>query len=300
MALSGLHILLTYRCLNTCDHCFVWGSPRQAGVFTRQRLLQALDQAHEIRSLKWIYFEGGEPFLYEPLLLEGARAAAERGFHVGIVTNAYWATTPEDARTWLAPLADVVDSLSISTDLLHGDRLVSPEAEHARIAAQDLGLEASLLICNVPEPAAGSDQRRGKPVEGGDIVYRGRAAVTLAPQAESFAWDSFTECPHEDLASPGRVHLDPEGNLHLCQGLLLGNLFQRPLARLLESYRPRAHPIVGPLLAGGPAELARRYRLPASERYADACHLCYDMRQTLRPRFPEALGPGAMYGDGMT
>ena len=299
MALSGLHILLTYRCLNSCDHCFVWGSPRQTGVFTLPRLIEALDQARQVRSLKWIYFEGGEPFLFHPLLVEGAREASHRGFHVGVVTNAYWAVSEDDARMWLAPLARVVQSLSISTDLLHGDRRISPEAENARTAALDLGLEASLLICNAPDPATGSEPRRGEPVEGGDIVYRGRAAVTLAPQAESFAWGSFTECPHEDLASPGRVHLDPEGNLHLCQGLLLGNLFQQPLARLLASYRPRAHPIVGPLLAGGPAELARHYRLQAGERYADACHLCYNMRLALRARFPEALGPDAMYGDGM-
>ena len=27
MKLSGLHFLLTYRCVYECDHCFVWGSP---------------------------------------------------------------------------------------------------------------------------------------------------------------------------------------------------------------------------------------------------------------------------------
>jgi MoaA/NifB/PqqE/SkfB family radical SAM enzyme len=32
--LTGLHVLLTYRCTFECDHCFVWGSPNQAGTFT--------------------------------------------------------------------------------------------------------------------------------------------------------------------------------------------------------------------------------------------------------------------------
>jgi len=30
MKLSSLHVLLTYQCNYECDHCFVWGSPRQA------------------------------------------------------------------------------------------------------------------------------------------------------------------------------------------------------------------------------------------------------------------------------
>jgi hypothetical protein len=300
MSLSGLHILLTYRCLNSCDHCFVWGSPNQTGVFTLARLTKVLGQARAVRSIKWIFFEGGEPFLYYPLLLDGARAASHLGFHVGIVTNGYWATSVDDARAWLTPLSECVESLSISTDLLHGDQRISAEAESAQRAARELGLSADFITCDLPVTGVETEPRRGEPVEGGDIVYRGRAAVTLAPQAPSSLWTSFTECPHEDLASPGRLHLDPEGNLHLCQGLVLGNCYARPLAELLKRYRPRENPIVGPLLAGGPAELARRFGLPTSDRYADACHLCYSARQMLRPQFPEVLCPGQMYGEGLT
>jgi hypothetical protein len=54
--------------------------------------------------------------------------------------------------------------------------------------------------------------------------------------------------------------------------------------------------VIGPLLAGGPAELVRRYDLPREECYADACHLCYEARRALRDRFPEILTPDQMYG----
>jgi hypothetical protein len=300
MSLSGLHILLTYQCLFTCDHCFVWGSPKQKGVFTLARLIEALDQAREVRSLEWIFFEGGEPFLYYPLLLEGARNAAQRGYQVGVVTNGYWATSVEDARAWLTPLSECLDSLSVSTDLLHYEERVSPEAHFAQQAAAELGLPTDLIICDLPQAGDQVQPRRGEPVEGGNIVYRGRAAVTLAARAAPKPWRSFTECPHEELAQPGRVHLDPEGNLHVCQGLVIGNLFERPLARLLEDYRPHDHPIVGPLLQGGPAQLASQYCHSTAEGYADACHLCYEARQQLRPRFPEVLRPGQMYGEGLT
>jgi len=86
------------------------------------------------------------------------------------------------------------------------------------------------------------------------------------------------------------------GNIHICQGITLGNLFQTPLRALCEGYDPEQHPITGPLLAGGPAELARHYNLPHKAAYADACHLCYHSREALRPQFPDALGPDQMYG----
>jgi hypothetical protein len=109
-------------------------------------------------------------------------------------------------------------------------------------------------------------------------------------------WTEFGECPHEDLREPGRVHVDPLGYVHICQGLALGNVFRTELREICAAYDPDAHPLVGPLLAGGPAELRRRYELPGEEAYADACHLCYEMRRALRARFPEILAPDQMYG----
>ena len=299
MTLTGLHFLLTYRCTFECEHCFVWGSPKQQGAFTLDGIRQVLDQACDLGTIESVFFEGGEPFLYHPILVQAARDASARGFRVGVVTNGYWATTADDARAWLEPFAGHLHSLSASTDELHFDERVSTEARNVVQACEALGIPADLIVCDLPATAE-PEARHGAPVEGGSIMYRGRAAVTLAPSAPALPWDSFDECPHEQLDDPGRVHLDPMGNLHLCQGLVMGNLFERPLKDLVHSYRPRQHPIVGPLLQGGPAEVVRRYAVPHAESYADACHLCYSARVALRPRFSDVLGPGQMYGEGLT
>jgi hypothetical protein len=118
----------------------------------------------------------------------------------------------------------------------------------------------------------------------------------LTPDLPGRPWTDFGECTDEDFRDPGRVHVDGYGNVHLCQGLLLGNLLERPLKELLASYDPEAHPIIGPLLRGGPAELTRRYELPHDQAYVDACHLCYEARRALRDRYPAALGPPLVYG----
>ena len=42
MKLNGIHFLLSYRCTDECDHCFVWGSPAARGTFTLAQIHQLL------------------------------------------------------------------------------------------------------------------------------------------------------------------------------------------------------------------------------------------------------------------
>ncbi len=294
--LTGLHLLLSYQCTLECDHCFTWGSPNQSGTMTMANIRQFLHQARDLGTVTRIYFEGGEPFLYYALLLQGSRDAAGLGFEVGIVSNGYWANTEEDALVNLRPFAGLVQDLSISSDLFHWSEAASQQSRNAALAAAALGIPLGILAIAQPD-SCDSPASLGQ-LESGEsrVMYRGRAAVKLAGRVEKHPWQQFTACPHEDLRDPGRVHLDPLGNLHLCQGLVLGNCFQTSLAEICSRYDPAAHPIAGPLLKGGPAELVSQYDLPHEENYADACHLCYAARLALRSRFPQFLGPGQMYG----
>ncbi len=90
--------------------------------------------------------------------------------------------------------------------------------------------------------------------------------------------------------------VSPLGNLHICQGIVMGNLFETPLSEIVNAYDPQSNAIVGPLLKGGPRELVQQYSIPHEDAYADACHLCDHTRRELRERFPEVLRPDQMYG----
>ena len=298
MNLTGLHILLTYQCNYECDHCFVWGSPWQTGTFTLAQLDDVYQQALDLGTIQTIFFEGGEAFLYFPILVKAVARGKAAGFWVGIVSNNYWATSVEDAVEWLRPLTEAgLDSIDVSSDLFHGDEMETPESRNALAAANRLGLTGGTICIDAPtgyrDPG---ESKPGEPVTGGGVMYRGRAAKVLTEGLPHRPWASFTTCPYEDLASPNRVHLDPLGNLHLCQGLVMGNLFQQPLKEIVQNYDPTNHPVVGPLLAGGPARLVQDYDLDHQPGYVDACHLCYTARQRLRANFPDLLGPDQMYG----
>jgi MoaA/NifB/PqqE/SkfB family radical SAM enzyme len=296
--LTGIHFLLTYKCTFECDHCFVFGSPFAEGTFTRERIRSILDDAREIGAIEWIYFEGGEPFLFYPLMLEGIRMARDAGFKVGIVTNSYFATTEEDAALWLAPLKELgIADLSISDDAFHSTEEITP-AKRAIAAARKLGLTAGSICIEPPTVAANVAREKGAPIVGGGVMFRGRAVEKLTAGLPTRDWEEFTECPHEELVDPRRVHLDPYGNIHLCQGLVMGNAFETPLSSLVKNYDATQHPIVAPLVEGGPALLVKEYNIPHAAGYVDACHLCYEARRALMDRFPQYLAPRQVYGVG--
>ena len=297
MNITGLHLLLTYQCNFKCEHCFVWGGPDQYGTMTLDTVREILQQAQDAGTVEWIYFEGGEPFLYYAVLQRGVEMAARAGFKVGIVSNAYWATDKADALACLSPFAGTVQDLSISSDAYHWNDADDHRTRVAKAAAQELGIPLDVISIAPPEATHAACSQGQIAAGESAVVFRGRAAQRLTARADKHGWEQFTECPFEDLREPGRVHLDPLGNVHICQGITMGNLLQQPLSELFDRYDPAHHPVTGPLLDGGPAELLRRYDLPCRGKYCDACHLCDTARRALRPRFPEVLAPDQMYGE---
>jgi hypothetical protein len=296
--LNSIHFLTTYTCNFECEHCFLYSRPGAGGTFTLAQICSALDEIVKTGIIKAVCFEGGEPFLYFPLVLEAIDQARARGLSAGVVTNAYWATSEEDAQLWLRPLfARGVTSVSISDDALHyGD---APGVHGARVAAAAarIGMASKVLCTQRPTVQVKTDEQgRPQQVVSGGVMFRGRAAEKLTAGLPTRQWDSLTRCPHEDLRSPKRVHADCFGHLHLCQGLSMGNFWDRPLSKVVAEYDGDAHPVAGPLLRGGPAELARQYRLPHEQAYVDECHFCFMMRLALRDRFPQYLGPPLVYG----
>jgi hypothetical protein len=249
-------------------------------------------------TIKMVYYEGGEPFLFYPLMLEGIKMSHKMGFKTGVVTNSYWAISDEDAELWLKPLLDQgISDVSVSNDVFHhGEEKINP-ATRALKALKLLNMSGGDICIQKPTIDIDKTQEKGEPVIGGGAMFRGRAAEKLInDELPRRHWEEFKECPHEELENPGRVHPDPFGNVHICQGLSMGNMWKTPLSELVNNYNASSHPICGPLIKGGPAELARKYQIEHEDNYVDACHFCYMVRIALLDKFPEYLAPKQVYG----
>lgn len=297
--LTSIHFILTYACNFECDHCFLYCSPRSRGTFTISQVRNLLDQAKTTDTIEWIFFEGGEPFLFYPLLKESIFQASRMGFKVGVVTNAYGAISREDAKLWLKPLADSgLNVLSVSNDAFHYGEDTDNPASIAVATAEELKIETTPIAIEPPEviDSSQSDTGKGQPVVGGTAMFRGRAVEKLTKDLPCRPWEELNKCPYEDLASPSRVHIDPYGNVHLCQGISMGNVWKKSLSQIVNNYQPNSHPIAGPLIQGGPAALARSLKISHETAYVDECHFCYETRKTAIDKFPEVLEPMQVYG----
>jgi len=319
--LDAIHFLVTYRCTYACDHCFVWGSPDAEGTMTLAQLTNVIDQGAEL-GLTDVYFEGGEPTLAYPIVLAAAKHARALGLDVGIVSNCFWATSIADATVWLAPFAELgIADLSLSSYAYFVEDANEENLRNAVLAAQALGIPVSVLEVGAPADIGVPGACSG---DIGEVMYKGRAAVVLAPERASRPPESLVTCPHEDFTDPGRAHVGPDGELQVCQGISAGNVLAgrdgpwpaanapdtpagggpapRPngLRHVLDAYDPHARPVIREILAGGPWALAQAVgHTPRRSRYADECHLCYEVRAALRSagRHPEVVAPGQCYAE---
>jgi hypothetical protein len=266
---------------------------------TIEQIKSVLVESKKSGTVDSIYFEGGEPFLFYPLMFEGIRLSREMGFKVGIVSNGYWATDLKSALLWLKPLVELgISDLSVSNDSLHyGDSKETP-ADIALMAAEELNIPTYSLCKKKPEVKEHKDEKhkKGAPEISGGIKIRGRAVEKFAANLPKRDWKDFKECPYEELEKPKRVHVDSYGNMHMCQGISMGNFMKTPLTKIVKEYNPEQHPIVGPILRRGPAGLVKEYDLEIEKEFVDACHLCFSARLALLNRFEDYLGPKQVYG----
>jgi len=299
LKLRSIHFLLTYRCDLECDHCFVWGNPKARGVFTLRQIKSILVEAKKLGTVDCISLEGGEPFLYYPIMIRAVEEAVRVGFHVDVLSNCFWASCPEDAKVWLLPMAEAGNvELTLSSDLYHGKSWQIKEVQNAVKAANGLNMKAGILSIKYPN----ADTPCQSEIEGAkvglyELMYKGRAVSKLAEEADKIFWRGFKDCPYEDFVNQERVHIDPLGYVHVCQGIAIGNAWQKPFSKIIEEYNPCENPILEPLIHGGPAALVEKFGLSHDEGYADACHLCYTARCLLRKEYPNILCPDEMYGE---
>jgi MoaA/NifB/PqqE/SkfB family radical SAM enzyme len=296
--LKEVHFLLTYQCNFECDHCFLYCSPYSEGTFTIQQVDDLLREAKALGTVETIYFEGGEPTLYYPLLVESIRRASNLGFQVGIVSNAYGALTEKDAEIWIQPLVEAgLNVLSVSEDDFHYQNPEKAPPVYARIAAERYQLNAFPICIEPPEVIQDPDPtKKGQSLIEGGAKFRGRAADTLAKGLPTRPWTEMIECPYEDLVIPSRVHVDPMGFIHICQGISIGNFLNESFSTIINSYQPQEHPICGPLIRGGPAGLIKELEITPAPEFVDECQACFLTRRELTSIYPDELAPLQVYG----
>ena len=299
---KGLNLMLTYRCNYRCAHCISECGPERTEVMTYAQAKAIIDQAAPTGQFPLIGYTGGEPFLYYDTM-KALMAYTYRTYGIpgGVVTNCFWATTPERAEAVLRELCDSgLATLTVSLDHYH---LAYAKPEHIRNAViasvragvytvvntvvsrepESISSRQARTLLQLPEDVACSDNLVSKELV---PLLAGRAG-DCPPERHSLALYAEA-CP-----SVGQTPaIDADGNLFACccfgnssvnptqRIAYVGNANETPLPRLLEAME---HDLLLNLFGQlGPYAVlrllqARDPALPFSGDYTTNCDICREL-----------------------
>ncbi|HEY5724057.1 MAG TPA: radical SAM protein [Allosphingosinicella sp.] len=285
-----LGILLTGKCNLVCRHCCNESHPKNQSVVQIQEIRRLIDEAKSIRSIREIGFSGGEPFLFESLLLDAVAYARESGFGSSITTNGYWGRSSRGPRLLAALKNQGLSGLAISTSVFHREFVDIGTVA----AAAEAGLAARLdVVINVVESADLNEEVVR--AELGKLADRLRFVVMpLLPTgraASEIASDQYQSAFSRPLGNCARhfrkLAVDVAGNVYPCcspggftPALRIGGIDDKSLAEIV---RDRGiNPLISILDSVGPAFFLPFVRAAGADAdlpdsFVDQCHLCHAM-----------------------
>ncbi|MFC7384271.1 radical SAM protein [Sphaerisporangium rhizosphaerae] len=98
-----LSIMPTFRCTAACTSCGTYSSPAERTVLNPQAIRAAIAEAHRL-GFGIVVFTGGEATLQRRDLLDAIAYATSLDLPTRLVTNAYWARSPQKAARVLDEL----------------------------------------------------------------------------------------------------------------------------------------------------------------------------------------------------
>lgn len=94
------------------------------------------------------------------------------------------------------------------------------------------------------------------------------------------------------------VWIDVYGNVMICYGIVIGNVYKKPFNEIIGSYKHEINPIVKAISKEGPKGLLRfmeKDEIETMSGFYDECDLCYQSRKVLQKKYPEILTPLECY-----
>jgi len=303
--LENIGLFVTYRCQAACPHCVAHAGPSRTEEMRPRDAAEWLGQiaryqGHRVRAID---ITGGEPFIDLEKLGAVVADAGRRGLVATAVTNAFWASTPTEAKNVLKSLPHLL-FLQISADRYHQMTVPLERVKNAVIAAQELGLEYRVAVCCEGDGSAG-DLGILRDLE--TVLERDRIRLIRTIPAGRGAFlksdaDLVAEPPLGACDSAATPIIFPNGRVLACIGpimdipgdhpLVLGDLRTQTLQEILD--RAARNPLLHFLRVWGPSglyemlsQLPIALDLPARFVPQSICSLCHDLLR--RPEVAEAL-----------
>ncbi|MBN2486505.1 MAG: hypothetical protein JXB34_11080 [Bacteroidales bacterium] len=319
ITLTGITWITTYNCNLACQHCFF--DTRSHSKYMDPGLADMVLNGFEFgRHMFWQHLSGGEIFLDESRLLDIiGRIHYYFKKDIGISTNAFWAANYDKAMPLVQKLAALgVTGIALSADYYHQQQmpidgpqnlvkiLCSGQLKtHSYIMGARLHTSvqnSALVNAKSEEITKLADQGFGLPVARAMERSIGKGCHINVPKKKGIPRGHCTELNtclgQRSPFNPAMVWIDPYGNVMVCYGIIIGNVYQQPFNEIIGHYNAAGHPVLKLLAEEGPAalyEMAVSNGTDMPESYFDECDLCYQSRAALRKLYPQLFGPHECY-----
>jgi len=303
--LGSLVLSVTYKCPIQCKYCGVNASPYRRDKMSLAFITRVIDEVNALGLRSLVVFTGGEPFLLGDDLTRAVEYATSKGFLTRVVTNAYWATSPERAQTTLARLKSAgLTEINYSCDDFHQAFIPLERIKWANEAAIAVnlpallavkGLKNTLITIEYLEQFLGvklATYCKGQPnpkhnvASFGVTVPVGWESDQLSDSDLVYSAEEFVKLPCASALE--RIVITPRGELAICCGIgsddfpesIIGSLHDKPLLDLLIQANDDL--IVNWLALEGPYGIMRFIQeqdptISFRNRYVNMCHLCHDI-----------------------
>lgn len=312
--LSQLVFSVTYDCPVTCKYCVTRSGPHGGSYLDADFMRSAIDDTMNLADLRVVVFTGGEPLLKKNEIIETIKFAASKGLWTRIVTNSYWADTPDNAVLMLSELkSSGLSEINLSCDDLHQENIPIDNIKNAFWSARQLNLPTLIAHKRVKETKITIDYlskylgvklTRFDPEKNNPRfdVYSSSLTVPIGFGSEWLNHDEHVIYPSSDLAWKGpcssvlrSLIISPEKEIRMCCGMIdqsvpelsFGRFGSKPLAQII--CEANCDLVANWLALEGPYGLMQfvKTKAPAlefSDQYVNHCHLCNDLltRQEVR------------------
>jgi hypothetical protein len=319
MQLTGVDLLLTFRCPSQCKHCVYKAGPNRSGHMSRDDIQRWLSELKTSQPLEGLTVHGGEPTVYFDTLCFALHSAKQLEIPKrGIITNGYWATTDQTAQNRLLKLKRAgLTRITFSVDSFHQEFIPFKNVHKGIEAASSIGFNhiwVDSQFLELEHPTNDYDIKTQKMLDAltdlknieiskYQVDFEGRAAETLAELVPPNPRIPKGKCqtPYwlgKSLKEPKAIEIDYEGNVTLCPGICIGNANTTSISSLLSKYDSFDNVIIQRLAEKGPIgllDLAKKQGLRITQKFVNECHLCYEMRKLLRAYYPQFLQPAQCY-----
>lgn len=295
--LRNIGFIMTYKCQVACPHCIIEAGPHRKEEMLLSDAFNWIRQIANYRNgyIKVLSLTGGEPFYNIDNLKKISTFGENCGLLISVVTNAFWASTQEEAVRILRELP-AIKMLAISTDVYHQESIPFERVKNAILAAKECDIPYNIHVCTEYEDDKEYKEilKRLQEITETDTI---NTAITFPAgralkKVSGLKYRTSEEPPISACSAGSSPIVFPDGRVIACIGpvidlpsshpLILGNLRKNSLHEILDN--AELNPILHAIRIWGPQKLISIIKeaglnqyLP--ERYIkdSVCNACYNL-----------------------